>query len=242
MLPSEAPAMPKRPQAAPSEPPRPAPPGLDVLDLATRLRIAFALIARAQRRDVPERLTPVQTSALYKVETYGPIRVGDLAACEQVAGPTMCRVVTSLERTGLVTRAQDPTSARSSCVTITAAGRRQIDAVRRDRTHVLARRLAELKPDHLRALSEALPAIEALVASVTPETGLALREMQRTRRATAAAPEAPDEGAEAEVGEVHEEGGERAPSASPARARKARRKGALTGAATADAGAAAKRR
>jgi DNA-binding MarR family transcriptional regulator len=155
-----------------------------LIELAMRLRIAFALLARAQRREVPELLTPVQTSALYKVETYGPIRIGDLAACEQVAGPTMSRVIASLESAGLVKREQDPTSARSSCVTITPAGRKQIDAVRRDRTHVMARRLAELEPKHRRALSDALLAIEALVESVTPETGLAQREIQRTQQAT----------------------------------------------------------
>lgn len=168
-----------------SKPSRAAKMTPELIELAMRLRIAFALIARAQRQEVPELLTPVQTSALYKVETYGPIRIGDLAACEQVAGPTMSRVISSLESAGLVTRKQDPTSARSSCVTITAAGRKQIDAVRRDRTHVMARRLAELEPKHRRTLGAALQAIEALVESVTPETaGLALREMQRTQRAT----------------------------------------------------------
>lgn len=176
--------MPKSSTRTTTKPSRTAKMTPELIELAMRLRIAFALIARAQRREVPELLTPVQTSALYKVETYGPIRIGDLAACEQVAGPTMSRVIASLESAGLVKRKQDPTSARSSCVTITAAGRRQIDAVRRDRTHVMARRLAELEPKHRRALGAALLAIEALVESVTPEAGLALREMQRTQQAT----------------------------------------------------------
>jgi DNA-binding MarR family transcriptional regulator len=158
----------------------------ELIDLAMRLRIAVALLARAQRQDVPELLTPVQTSALYKVEFYGPIRVGDLAAREQVAGPTMSRVVTSLENAGFVTREPDPTSARSSQVTITASGRKQIDAVRRDRTHLMARRLAALDPAHRSALQVALPAIEALVESVTPEAGLVRREMERSQRATGA--------------------------------------------------------
>jgi DNA-binding MarR family transcriptional regulator len=158
----------------------------ELIDLAMRLRIAIALIARAQRQDVPEQLTPVQTSALYKVELHGPIRVGDLAACEQVAGPTMCRVVTSLENGGFVTRETDPTSARSSRVRITASGRKKIDAVRRDRTHVMARRLTGLSAEHRSALAAALPAIEALVESVTPDAGLARREMEHAQRATRA--------------------------------------------------------
>ncbi len=154
----------------------------ELLDLAMRLRIAFALIARAQRRDVPEQLTPVQISALCKVELHGPIRLGDLAAHEQVAGPTMVRVVTSLENSGFVARETDPTSARSSRVTITASGRKQISVVRRDRTHVMARRLAALSDEQREAITAALPAIEALVESVEPDTGPALRELERSQR------------------------------------------------------------
>ncbi|MEO5731113.1 MAG: MarR family transcriptional regulator [Byssovorax sp.] len=169
-----------------TKPPRTAKMTPELIELAMRLRIAFALIARAQRRDVPEQLTPVQISALCKVELHGPIRLGDLAAHEQVAGPTMCRVVTSLENSGFVTRETDPTSARSSQVAITTSGRKQIDVVRRDRTHVMARRLSALSAEHRSALAAALPAIEALVESVEPNTGLALRELERSQRAARA--------------------------------------------------------
>lgn len=167
--------MTKSPRAAKMTPER--------IDLAMRLRIAFALIARAQRRDVPDQLTPVQISALCKIELHGPIRLGDLAAHEQVAGPTMVRMVTSLEKSGFVTRETDPTSARSSQVTLTASGRKQISVVRRDRTHVMARRLAALSEEQREAITAALPAIEALVESVEPDTGPALRELERSRRA-----------------------------------------------------------
>jgi DNA-binding MarR family transcriptional regulator len=169
-----------------TKPPRPAKMTSELLELAMRLRIAFALIARAQRRDVPEQLTPAQISALCKVELHGPIRLGDLAAHEQVAGPTMCRVVTSLEGSGFVTRATDPTSARSSQVAITATGRKQLSVVRRDRTHVMARRLAALSDEQRSSIAAALPAIEALVESVEPDTGPALRELERTGRAARA--------------------------------------------------------
>lgn len=165
---------------------RPAKMTSELIELAMRLRIAFALIARVQRQEVHDLLTPVQISALYKVDFYGPIRLGDLAAREQVAGPTMCRVVASLEKDGFVTREIDPTSARSSLLTITPRGRKQIDVVRRDRTHVMARRLAGLSDEHRAALDAALPAIEAMVDSVMPETGLTQREIERSARATRA--------------------------------------------------------
>ena len=155
----------------------------DDIELATRLRIAFALVSRAERQNVPDRLTPVQLSALYKVDVHGPLRLGDLAAREQVAGPTMCRVVASLEAAGLVTRDTDPTSARCSLVAVTPAGRDQIDVVRRDRTDFMACRLAKLPPRQHRALVLALPAIEALVEAVIPGDDIRRREIERTRSA-----------------------------------------------------------
>jgi DNA-binding MarR family transcriptional regulator len=130
---------------------------------------------------VPGKLTAVQLSALYKVDVYGPLRLGDLAAREQVAPPTMSRVVASLMAAGLVRRRHDPASARSSLISTTARGRRQIDVVRRDRTDVMTCRLTKLAPDHQRALAAALPALEALAEHATP--GVARREIERTRRA-----------------------------------------------------------
>src|SRR4029079_3311427 len=113
---------------------------------------------------------------------HGPIRLGDLAAHEQVAGPTMVRVVTALENSGFVARETDPRSAVSSRVSITASGRKEISAVRRDRTHVMARRLAALSDEQRSALAAALPAIEALVEAVEPDTGPALHELERSQR------------------------------------------------------------
>ncbi len=153
------------------------------IELATRLRMAFALVTRAQRQGVQGRLTPVQLSALHKVDMYGPLRLGDLAAHEQVAGPTMTRVVSSLDALGLVTRAIDPTSARCSLVTITRVGRKQLDAVRRDRSDHLSCQLAKLPPEHQRALADALPALEALVDAVLPGDEMWPREVERARLA-----------------------------------------------------------
>ncbi|HEY3594815.1 MAG TPA: MarR family transcriptional regulator [Polyangiaceae bacterium] len=153
------------------------------IELASRLRIAFALVTRAQRQQVRGKLTPVQLSALHKVEVYGPMRLGDLAAREQVAGPTMSRVVASLESAGLIRRDIDPTSARCSLVTVSRAGRQQLDAARRDHNDHMSCRLATLTAEHQRALSEALPALEALVEAVFPGEDAGPREIERSRRA-----------------------------------------------------------
>jgi DNA-binding MarR family transcriptional regulator len=138
-------------------------PERDLVELAAKLRIALALLTRCQRQDVPGKLTAVQLSALCKVDVHGPLRLGDLAAREQVAASTMSRVVGALSTAGLITRRTDPASARCSLVTITQAGRKQIDAVRLDRTDLMTCRLSKLSPAHQRALASALPALEALV-------------------------------------------------------------------------------
>jgi DNA-binding MarR family transcriptional regulator len=153
------------------------------IELATRLRIAFAFVTRAQRQQVRGPLTSVQLSALHKVDMHGPIRLGDLASREQVAGPTMTRVVASLESGGLVSRAIDPSSARCSLVTISKAGREQLDAARRDHTDYISCRLSTLSPQQQRALRDVLPALEALVEAVLPGDDIARREVERSRTA-----------------------------------------------------------
>jgi hypothetical protein len=95
----------------------------------------------------------------------------------------MTRVVGSLEEARLVNREVDPTSARCSLVTITRAGRQQLDAARRDHTDYMSCRLAKLAPDHQRALADALPALEAIVEVVLPGEDVGPREIERTRRA-----------------------------------------------------------
>jgi DNA-binding MarR family transcriptional regulator len=83
----------------------------------------------------------------------------------------------------LVRRDIDPTSARCSLVTVTRAGRQQLDAARRDHTDHMSCRLAKLAPEHQRALADALPALEALVEAVLPGEDAGHREIERWRRA-----------------------------------------------------------
>jgi DNA-binding MarR family transcriptional regulator len=158
------------------------------IDTAARLRIACALVTRAQRQQVRGTLTPVQLSALQKVDLFGPLRLGDLAQREQVRGPTMSRVVASLEQAGLVHRAVDPKSARCSLVVLSAEGREQLDATRRDYTDFMACRLTSLGPEHQAALAAALPALEALVAVALPGEDAGRAEVERNRSARARLP------------------------------------------------------
>jgi DNA-binding MarR family transcriptional regulator len=135
----------------------------ELAELAGRLRVATGLLVRRLRQNDPGHLSPAKLSALLTIEAGGPIRSGDLAARENVAAPTMTRLIGVLAEADLVTRGPDPSDARGSLVTLSPAGKAALEAVRRERTSVLVARLRRLSDEQRSALAAALPALEALL-------------------------------------------------------------------------------
>ena len=136
--------------------------GMSDVELAGRLRVAVGLLVRRLRQRDPGHLSPAQLSALVTVEAAGPIRNGDLAARENVAAPTMTRMIGAMEEAGLVNRGPDPSDARGSLVSLAPGGAAALRALRRERNNLLIERLAALSPEQRAALEAALPALEAL--------------------------------------------------------------------------------
>jgi DNA-binding MarR family transcriptional regulator len=137
---------------------------VDRTEVAAALRIALGrLVRRLRQGDTPD-LTPGKLLTLVTVEQHGPIRVGDLAARERVAAPTMTRIVQALEASGYVQRLSDPDDGRSARIAVTARGRGQLEGMRRARTAYLAERLARLDAADMARLLAALPVLEALSA------------------------------------------------------------------------------
>ena len=136
--------------------------GMADVELAGRLRVAVGLLVRRLRQRNPGPLSPAQLSALVTIEAAGPIRNGDLAARENVAAPTMTRMVGAMEEAGLVNRGPDPSDARGSLVSLAPGGAAALRALRRERNNVLIQKLAALSPEQRAALEAALPALEAL--------------------------------------------------------------------------------
>ena len=134
----------------------------------TRLRVAIARVSRRLRRHELAGLTPTQLSALATV-ARGPLRLGDLAAAEQIAPSTLTRLVTALEELGYVERCAVPGDARSSTLTITTCGHEALERIRRETTVVLADSLRTLSADQLIALAAALPALERLADPDPPD-------------------------------------------------------------------------
>jgi DNA-binding MarR family transcriptional regulator len=133
-----------------------------VVDVAGRLRISVTRLARLMRQGDNTGLTPTLAAALATIWREGPLTLGELAAAEQVAPPTITKVVGKLEAQGLVARIPDADDRRVCRVALTDAGRHHVEAVRTRRTAWLAARLAELPPGDLDRLVAAVDVLEHL--------------------------------------------------------------------------------
>lgn len=135
----------------------------DARDVARELNSGAIHLLRGMRRiDRLAGLTPARLSALSVLVFGGPCSLGRLARTEDVAGPTMTRIVDGLEAAGLARRTAHPDSARSVLVAATedgvalmrAAADRRLDAIvealtalpkpERDRVSAAAPLLVEL--------------------------------------------------------------------------------------------------
>lgn len=131
-------------------------------ELAGRLRLAVTRLARRMRQEADSGLSPTLLSALASIDCAGPMTLGDLAAREQVAPPTVTKAVGILEEQGYAVRRQDPTDRRVVRVEATEAGRTLLERTRTRRNAWLARRLGELDPAGRESLAAALDALEGL--------------------------------------------------------------------------------
>lgn len=140
-----------------------------------RLRLAVARLHRqlAQPSEGDLDLTYAQLSALARVQEYGPVRLGELAALEHVAAPSLTRTLRPLAAAGLIRKRADPGDRRSLLVSITGEGAELLRRVRRERSELLARRLARLTPGQRDALMAALPVLELLVTEPDQAAGRA---------------------------------------------------------------------
>src|SRR3954470_9683689 len=131
-------------------------------ELPSRLRFALMRLARRLRQQHDSDTTQSQLSALSSVAIHGPITLGELAAYERVAPPTMPRIVSHLEARKLVHREVDPADRRVARVTATAEGDRLLEEARQAKTAYLAARIDGLSEREKAQLQAALPILEKL--------------------------------------------------------------------------------
>jgi DNA-binding MarR family transcriptional regulator len=113
------------------------------------------MMRRVRREDEAAGLSAPRMSALSCVAFGTPRTLGELAAMEQVAPPTMTRLVAALEGGGYVVRRTDKRDRRIAWIHATAKGRRTIEAGRARRVAFLADQLRSLGLDDHAALERA---------------------------------------------------------------------------------------
>ena len=131
---------------------------------ASRLHSAAIRLLRGLRKaDAATGLGPARLSALSVLVFGGPCSIGELAKAEQVRAPTMTRIVSGLEGTGLAVRDADPADGRIVRVRATARGVRRLEAERRRRIDRLVGMLASLPRRDLERLEGAAAILERLL-------------------------------------------------------------------------------
>jgi DNA-binding MarR family transcriptional regulator len=131
--------------------------------LSAALRISVMRLSRRMRQERDDvGLSATHLAALATLERHGPLPLGELAALEKVAPPSMTRVVTRLADAGFVDREGRPGDRRQVVITITAPGSALLAADRRRRDEWLSSRLNELSETDLEALAAVIPLLDRL--------------------------------------------------------------------------------
>jgi DNA-binding MarR family transcriptional regulator len=137
----------------------------EAAEVAARLRLSATRLARRLRQEAGTGLTPSQLSALATVHNHGPLTLGALAEREQVAPPSITKVVTKLEADGLLRRTPDAVDRRFSNVQTTRDGAALVDESRRRKTAWLTDQIRQLADEDRHRLAAALDVLEQLTTT-----------------------------------------------------------------------------
>lgn len=132
--------------------------------LAAELRVAVMKTSRRLRLESSsETLTPAQYSVLAALRKQKHT-IGELAQREQIAAPSMTRIIKNLSEAGWVTRAASPHDARQVHIEISDAGTRIFMEARGQRTAWLARGIEQLSATDRTVLARAAVLLQEMSA------------------------------------------------------------------------------
>lgn len=135
----------------------------DVVALAEALRPVVLRVSRRLRQEAQKAGLSAQDALLLgHIRKTPGVGVSALADAERISRPTMSAHVKRLEAAGLVARSSHAEDGRRSGLSITAAGERKLEAIRRQRNDWLAARLARLAPEDRDLLDRAAGALQRL--------------------------------------------------------------------------------
>ena len=117
--------------------------------------VAIHLVRRLRRADASLGITSSRLSALSVLVFGGPRSMNELADAEQVAGPTISKIVSALESAGLVARRAHPSDGRAVMLKATRKGATLMERGRRNRVDQLAAELRTLAAGDLDVLARA---------------------------------------------------------------------------------------
>ena len=127
---------------------------------------AIHLLRQLRREDDAGGISAPRLSALSVVVFGGPLTLGQLAAAEQVKPPTMTRLVTGLEKEGLVRRRPDRTDKRLTLIHATPKGRKVLSAGRARRVETLSSAVSQLDSQRLADLDRGVQLLNDLINSM----------------------------------------------------------------------------
>jgi DNA-binding MarR family transcriptional regulator len=139
----------------------------DAESLADQLHsAAIHLLRQLRKEDDASGLSAPRLSALSVVVFGGPLTLGDLARAEQVKPPTMTRIVTGLERDGLVKRKGDARDKRLTRIEATPRGQKILAAGRARRVERLTRAVKRLHRNDLAELGRGVQVLRGVLSSM----------------------------------------------------------------------------
>ncbi|MDX6480096.1 MAG: hypothetical protein QOG85_606 [Gaiellaceae bacterium] len=136
-------------------------------DAADRMHsAAIHLLRRARRADeTAMHITPARASALSVLVFGGAQTLTDLADAEHVTTATMSKLVSAMEREGLVRREKHATDGRAIRLHPTAKGERILARGREQRLDVLETLFEQASDDEIRVVREAAEIVDRLALS-----------------------------------------------------------------------------
>ena len=132
--------------------------------LGSQLRLAVLRLSRRLRQQTAGDITASQLSALAVLAKHGGLSLGELAAIERIAPPSMTRIAARLEEQGLLERKVDAVDRRVARVAVSPAGEALLAENRTRRDAFLAARLQDLTSEDRVVLAKAIPLLERLAS------------------------------------------------------------------------------
>jgi DNA-binding MarR family transcriptional regulator len=132
--------------------------------LESQLRLVVLRLSRRLRQQTAGDVTASQISALATIAKHGEVSLGELAAIERIAPPSMTRIAARLEEQGLVERRVDASDRRVARVAVSQAGEALLAETRTRRDAFLAAQLQEFTPEEQSLLAAAVPLLERMAS------------------------------------------------------------------------------